>query len=91
MKVLIDNGHGADTPGKCSPDGRLREYAYTRDIADRAYSTIWKYKQSMIRTMLTYCASRLDEYLSQTRRQPEGLATVGLTGNAAAEHELTDK
>lgn len=33
MKVLLDNGHGAETPGKRSPDGRLREYAYTREIA----------------------------------------------------------
>ena len=33
MKVLIDNGHGSNTPGKCSPDGRLKEYAYTREIA----------------------------------------------------------
>lgn len=34
MKVLIDNGHGENTPGKRSPDGRLREWSYTRDIAD---------------------------------------------------------
>jgi N-acetylmuramoyl-L-alanine amidase len=27
MKILIDNGHGIDTPGKRSPDGVLREYA----------------------------------------------------------------
>jgi N-acetylmuramoyl-L-alanine amidase len=33
--ILIDNGHGAETPGKCSPDGRLREYAWTRQIARR--------------------------------------------------------
>lgn len=33
MKVLIDNGHGAETPGKRSPDGSLREYACTREIA----------------------------------------------------------
>lgn len=33
MKILIDNGHGRDTPGKRSPDGRLREYAYAREIA----------------------------------------------------------
>lgn len=33
MKVLIDNGHGAGTPGKCSPDRRLREFAYVRKIA----------------------------------------------------------
>lgn len=35
MKILIDNGHGRETPGKRSPDGRLREYAYTREIAGR--------------------------------------------------------
>ena len=34
MKVLIDNGHGENTPGKRSPDGRLREWSYTREIAD---------------------------------------------------------
>ena len=33
MIVLIDNGHGANTPGKCSPDKQIREYSYTREIA----------------------------------------------------------
>ena len=35
MKVLIDNGHGQDTAGKRSPVGRLMEYAYAREIAER--------------------------------------------------------
>lgn len=35
VKVLIDNGHGENTSGKCSPDKRLREYAYAREIARR--------------------------------------------------------
>lgn len=35
MKILIDNGHGIDTKGKRSPDGRLLEYAYAREIARR--------------------------------------------------------
>ena len=35
MKILIDNGHGIDTPGKRSPDGVLREYAWNRLIASR--------------------------------------------------------
>lgn len=30
--VLLDNGHGNNTIGKRSPDGRLLEYAYTREI-----------------------------------------------------------
>ena len=33
MKILIDNGHGINTPGKCSPDGKFREYKYAREIA----------------------------------------------------------
>jgi N-acetylmuramoyl-L-alanine amidase len=35
MKVLIDNGHGVDTKGKRSPDGRLLEYKWAREIAVR--------------------------------------------------------
>lgn len=31
--ILIDNGHGIDTPGKRSPDGLFREYKYAREIA----------------------------------------------------------
>ena len=30
---MIDNGHGVNTPGKRSPDGRFREYKYNREIA----------------------------------------------------------
>lgn|SRR5574344_1216227 len=33
MIVLIDNGHGANTPGKRSPDNSIFEYKYTREIA----------------------------------------------------------
>lgn len=35
MKILLDNGHGQDTPGKRSPDGFFREYAYTRFLASQ--------------------------------------------------------
>lgn len=34
MKILIDAGHGIDTPGKRSPDGAFREYLWNRQIAD---------------------------------------------------------
>ncbi len=35
MKILIDNGHGLNTPGKRSPDGKLIEAIYTRQLAKR--------------------------------------------------------
>ena len=32
LVVILDNGHGIDTPGKRSPDGRFREYRWCRDF-----------------------------------------------------------
>lgn len=32
--ICLDNGHGEDTPGKCSPDKKLKEYAYAREIVN---------------------------------------------------------
>lgn len=32
--VLLDAGHGIDTPGKRSPDGKFREYLWNREVAD---------------------------------------------------------
>ncbi len=34
MVILIDNGHGFDTKGKCSPDGKYQEWAWSREMAD---------------------------------------------------------
>ena len=30
--ICLDNGHGINTPGKCSPDKKLKEYSYAREI-----------------------------------------------------------
>lgn len=35
LYVILDNGHGINTAGKRSPDGRLREYAWAREIVKR--------------------------------------------------------
>lgn len=40
--ILIDNGHGYDTPGKCSPDGSFKEFAYNREIAAKVVSELQK-------------------------------------------------
>lgn len=42
MKILLDNGHGNNTPGKRSPDGLFREYAYNREIAAMVASQLRK-------------------------------------------------
>lgn len=40
MKIFIDNGHGSDTAGKRSPDGRFLEYKFNRIIASGLVSTL---------------------------------------------------
>lgn len=35
MKILLIPAHHKNTPGKRSPDGKLREYAYSREIIER--------------------------------------------------------
>ena len=40
MKILIDNGHGHNTPGKRSPDGKFLEATYNREIARRVVSIL---------------------------------------------------
>lgn len=38
--ILVDNGHGNNTPGKRSPDGKLIEATYTREIASKVVSEL---------------------------------------------------
>ena len=40
MTILIDNGHGRETPGKRSPDGQIKEYEYTREMAQTIVSRL---------------------------------------------------
>ena len=39
MKILIDNGHGVDTPGKRSPDEKLRIDQYINVL--RRWPSSW--------------------------------------------------
>ena len=40
MIILIDNDHVINTPGKCSPDVRFKEYAWAREIAKMLYNRL---------------------------------------------------
>lgn len=38
--ILLDNGHGIDTKGKCSPDRTLLEWKFAREIAEQLEATL---------------------------------------------------
>jgi N-acetylmuramoyl-L-alanine amidase len=44
MKILIDAGHGIDTPGKRSPDGSFLEYLWNRQVADLVLTELRHYE-----------------------------------------------
>lgn len=77
MKILIDNGHGENTPGKRSPDGTLREYAYAREIAERIVSELIRRGYDAERLVKETVDVALQE---RTRRVNELCARLG-TGN----------
>lgn len=43
MKIMLDAGHGYNTPGKRSPDG-LQEYAFNRSVASYAKTLLESYQ-----------------------------------------------
>lgn len=78
--VLLDNGHGSNTPGKCSPkkeDGsRLREYAYTRKVVKALAPKLQKEGYNVIlvtpEEMDIPLASRVMRINQQTRKYGSG-------------------
>ena len=42
MHIILDNGHGLNTPGKRSPDGTLIEAIYTRQLVKDLASELEK-------------------------------------------------
>ena len=40
LVVILDNGHGKNTKGKCSPDKSLYEWQWTREVASRLYNLL---------------------------------------------------
>lgn len=40
MRILLDAGHGIDTPGKRSPDGAFLEYKWNREITELVYNLL---------------------------------------------------
>ena len=42
VRIWVDNGHGNNTAGKRSPDGKFMEYSYTREIAAKVVDGLRK-------------------------------------------------
>ena len=90
--LLIDNGHGKNTPGKCSPlsaDGtRFYEWEFTRRVAKRIMELAPDKKLKVVLLVpededipLSTRAARANSYISQ--HPDEECVFVSIHGNAA--------
>lgn len=66
--IILDNGHGIETPGKRSPDGKFREYAWTRMFVKRLKVELERFGYKVIELVpeendlgLTIRANRVNE------------------------------
>lgn len=89
MIVLLDAGHGVETPGKRSPDGRLREYAYAREIAGNVYGELLKkgYDADLVvKTDMDISLSDRVKYVNSIYKEAGGNALlVSIHCNAAGD------
>lgn len=47
IKICLDAGHGKDTPGKRSPDGKLLEYEFNRQMVKIVANKLKEYKDQI--------------------------------------------
>jgi N-acetylmuramoyl-L-alanine amidase len=62
MIIILDPGHGVNTPGKRSPDGSLLEYKYCREIQNLVCDKLESLGYTVVNTVLT------DEDVSLSKR-----------------------
>lgn len=81
IEVALDNGHGVNTPGKRSVDGKLHEYAWTREIVKLISQKLTAYNiKSYIVTPettdigLTTRANRVNKRIAENKKK--GISTI---------------
>ncbi len=68
MKIILDPAHGIETPGKRSPDGRFREYKWSREIVNRISSKLKKLNIDCAITVMEDSEPGLKERVRRTNK-----------------------
>lgn len=95
--VLLANCHGKNTRGKRSPDGRLREYAWGREINKRITEELYKYGIKTViinpeenEVKLSVQAARANNLYHQNKNKYDDIILVSPHINASAGDGWTD-
>ncbi len=89
--VLIAQAHSKSTPGKRSPDGRLREYAYSREICKMIVEKLYRHNIKSIiinpeveeDVKLSVQAERANKYYNQYKNDYDEIVLISPHVNAS--------
>ena len=90
ITIILNSGHGAQTPGKCSPDKKLYEWQFTRELAKRIQVACDQLGIKCIRAntddsdpALTTRANNINKIVRKEGEQGRQCLMIDLHGNAA--------
>lgn len=90
ITIILNSGHGASTIGKCSPDKKLYEWKFTRELAKRIQLTCDQLGIKCIRAntddsdpSLTTRANNINKIVRQEAELGNQCLMIDLHGNAA--------
>lgn len=90
ITIILNSGHGVSTVGKCSPDKKLYEWKFTRELAKRIQLTCDQLGIKCIRAntddsdpSLTTRANNINKIVRQEAELGNQCLMIDLHGNAA--------
>jgi len=90
VTIILSAGHGVTTPGKCSPDKKLYEWKFTRELSKRIKVTCDQLGIKCIQAntddsdpALTIRANNINKIVRKEAEQGRQCLMIDLHGNAA--------
>lgn len=95
--VLISQAHGSNTPGKRSPDGKFREYAFSRKVSKMIVEKLYKHNIDSIivnpedeEVKLSVQATRVNRFIEQYKNEYKNIVLISAHVNAGPKNEWSN-
>lgn len=95
--VLMAQAHGSNTPGKRSPDGKFREYAFSRKVSKMIVEKLYKHNIDSIivnpedeEVKLSVQAARVNKFIEQYKNEYKNIVLISPHVNAGPKNEWSN-
>lgn len=95
--VLIAQAHGSNTSGKRSPDGKFREYAFSRKVSKMIVEKLYKHNIDSIivnpedeEVKLSIQTARVNRFIEQYKNEYKNIVLISPHVNAGPKNEWSN-